>query len=186
MKATDILGKLDRLLLTVYLVAMFVLLLFRIDIPDVRVMGIHSDKLGHVALFGGLALLLRWNLADKNYANLASIAIAFVIAVAVEGAQSLTSYRSPEWWDIVAGVVGAILGAITMSRIMVFPAPEKLVGLLVAVLGLAMTAATLAADIIGLGDKGGFGPDQLAVSILGLFIAAGGAVVFKKGLPDHS
>ena len=64
------------------------------------------DKVVHLGLFFGLALL--------GYMNVPSIlaVTAFVVLVAggTEILQGFTAYRSKEWWDFVADMVGAGLG----------------------------------------------------------------------------
>ena len=74
-------GKLDRILLGIYL----------------------------IALFGGLAMMLRWNLSANRHAVFVAVGVAFVVAAATELAQGLVAYRSAEFMDLVAGLVGAFI-----------------------------------------------------------------------------
>ena len=128
------LWKLDRLLLAIYLIALLVILMFPIPGSEYQLFSVGVDKWMHAALFGGLAVFLRWNLSADRHAVLVSVGAAFVVAVATELAQGLVVYRSAELLDLLAGLVGAILGAVSMNRILSSPMPEKRVGLLVAAL----------------------------------------------------
>ena len=89
-----------------YLTLMLLLLLAPVaqDLPSTYYASL--DKVVHVGLFFGLALL--------GYLNVPSIlaVTAFVVLVAggTEILQGFTAYRSREWWDFVADMVGAGLG----------------------------------------------------------------------------
>lgn len=185
-KMIAVLSKLDRWLLGVYLIALFGLLLFPIGGSRIQLLGIGADKWMHAALFGGLAIFLRWNLGARRHAVPLSIGLAFVVAFASEAAQGLVSYRSAEWWDLVADLVGATLGALSMNRLVASPFPEKSVGLLVAVLGVMVATFFVLADVIGVGETNYFGRKQMAGTALGALITLGGIAVYLRGLNGES
>ena len=178
MKAVVALRKLDRLLLAIYLFAMLGLLMFPIGGPEFRFLGIEADKWMHVVLFGGLAVFLRWNLSANRHAVSVSVGAAFVVAATAEVSQSLVAYRSAESWDLLAGLLGAILGAVGMNQILSFPVPEKLVGILVTLLGLMVGTLFVLADLIGVGQNDLFGIVQMAGTALGALILVGGIGVY--------
>lgn len=70
------------------------------------------DKLVHVGLFAGVALLFYWS---RNGAGEASVSAAFWIATFMAGMieviQGTLRYRSGDLWDFVAGAAGAAIGA---------------------------------------------------------------------------
>jgi len=183
-KATANFFRIDRLLLAIYLVALMGLLMFPMSGPDFQLLGMESDKWMHLALFGGLAVLLRWNLAQNSRPLLASVGAAFVVAAVVELAQGLVAYRSAELWDLIAGGLGAIVGATTVDRIMLSKAVQRILGLLVIMLGLMVGTFFLLADVIGVGDTRQFGLTQFAGMALGAFIATGGVKVYIIALRD--
>lgn len=186
MRASLILGQLDRILLASYLIALLCLLMFPIAGPDFRLLGVGADKWMHIALFGGLAALLRWNLSASRHAILLSVAVAVVVAAATEVAQSLVAYRSAESWDLLAGLLGATLGAISMHRIVSSPVLAKLTGVLVAFLGLMVGTLFGLADVIGVGDSNSFGSLQVAGVVLGALITGGGIGVYLQGIRSES
>ena len=186
LKAAVVLGKPDRILLAIYLIALLGLLMFPIGGSEYRLLGIRVDKWMHVALFGGLAVFLRWNLSTNRYAVFFSIGAASVVAAATEVAQGLVTYRSAELWDLLAGVLGATLGAVGMNRIVSSRVPDKLVGLIVAILGLMVGAIFVLADVIGVGTNDIFGTVQMVGAALGALITVGGVGVYVRGLPVES
>jgi uncharacterized membrane protein YeaQ/YmgE (transglycosylase-associated protein family) len=179
---TGIHWKHDRILLAIYLVALVGLLLLPIDTPDHVFLGVEIDTWAHVALFGGLAVFLRWNLSGVRHASALSVGIAAAIAAATEVAQSLTDYRSADWLDLVVGVLGALLGAIAMNRVLVSRAHDELIGLMVALIGAMISATFLLADVIGVSGNDYFGTAQLAGTILGALIGAGGIRIYLKAV----
>lgn len=184
-KATAIFFRIDRLLLALYMVALLGLLMFPIAGPGFRLLGVEADKWMHFALFGGLAFLLRWNLRDTANALLVSIAIAFLVAAATEVAQGLVVYRRAEFMDLVAGTLGAALGAIGVDRILAFAVLRRLLGLLIVLLGIMVSTFFLLADVIGVGDARQIGLTQLAGMAVGVVIASGGVRVYVTGLRDR-
>ena len=76
------------------------------------------DKAVHVGLFGGLALLLCWafNSAARPRA-VVIVGLASAMAGLIEVVQGLLPYRSAEWWDLLAGVAGALAGALLAAAI---------------------------------------------------------------------
>ena len=173
-------------MLGIYLVALFGLLMFPIGGPSIRLLSIGADKWMHVALFGGLAIFLRWNISADRYAVTIAVGIAFVVAVAAELAQSLVAYRSADLLDVVAGLVGAILGALCMNQIVALRVPERIVGVLAATLGLMVGVLFLLADVIGVGDSRQFGVLQIGGTALGALITAGGIGIYMRGLRSKS
>jgi hypothetical protein len=161
----------NRLVLATYCVALLMLLLFPFAGPGFRLLGVESDKWMHFALFGGLAVLLRWNLSENRHAVFVAVGAAFVVAAATEVAQGLLAYRSAEFMDLVS-----------TDRILSSTVLQRLLGLIVAVLGLMVGTFFLLADRIGVGDSGQFGPVQIAGLALGVLIAAGGVGVHVKGI----
>ena len=186
MKEAIAFRKLDRLLLAIYLIALIGLLIFPVAGPKLRLFGIGADKWMHIALFGGLAVFLRWNFSRNRHAIFFSVGVAFVVAVAIEIVQGLVVYRSAELWDLLAGFLGAMLGAVSMNRIMSSPEPEKSVGLLVCTTGLLVGALFLLADVIGVGSSNLFGTLQMSGTALGVLITVGGIWVYVKGLRGES
>lgn len=173
-KAEVVAGKLDRILLAIYLIALCGLLMYPIAGPQVRLLSIGSDKWMHAALFGGLAMLLRWNLSANRAALIVSIGVAFCVAAATEIAQGLVAYRSADLRDLLAGLIGATLGAVSMSAFVSFVVLQKRIGLLVATLGLMVATFFGLADVTGVGKSSQFGALQMTGMGLGALIAAGG------------
>lgn len=167
--------KIDRFLLAIYLVALFGLIMLPISGTEFRLLGIESDKWIYVALFGGLAVLLRWNISERRHALFVSVAATFFVAAVAEVAHGLVDYRSAESWDVVAGLIGAVLGATGADRILSSEALRKLLGPVVAILGLMVGLFFLLADVIGVGNSAQVGTLQVAGMALGALIAVGGA-----------
>jgi hypothetical protein len=186
MKAANALRKLDRLLLTIYLIAMCVLLLSPIDGPSYKFLGIGADKWMHVALFGGLAALFRWNLLANHRALVTSVGAAFFVAALAELVQGLATHRSADLWDLLAGLLGAMLGATSMNRIVSPSAPEKLVGLLTTILGLMVAVLFVFADVIGVGKNNNFGAVQISGMVLGALVVAGGIRLYLGASRNES
>lgn len=178
--------KINRLILVMYVMALIGLLMFPLGGPDSRLLGVSSDKWMHVALFGGLAVLLRWNLSANRHAIFVSIGAAFAVAAATEIAQGLVAYRSAEFMDLVAGLLGAVLGAMITDRILLSAVVQRLLGPLVVILGLMIGAFFLLADVIGVGNSAQFGTLQIAGTVLGALIAMGGVRVYSIGLRGRS
>jgi hypothetical protein len=178
--------KLDRILLAIYLLALLGLLLLPIVRTEYRIIGIGIDKWMHVALFGGLAVILRWNISANRHAILKSVGAAAVVAAAAEVAQGLVGYRSAELWDLLAGVLGATIGGLGMNRLVSSRVSDKLVGLVVAVLGLMVGAIFALADIIGMSKNDLFGTLQMAGTVLGALVTAGGVGICVRGWHGNS
>lgn len=179
-KSTRPIPRLDRLLLALYLLALLGLLVLPISGTG-RFISMGGDKFVHFALFGGLSILLRWNLAGSNNAVFKTFAAAFVIVIGTELAQSLIAYRSAELWDVVAGFAGTILGAAGMNRFMLSSSRVRLVGIFVAILGLMVGVLFVLADAIGVGANNEFGPMQSAGAALGTLILVGGVLIYLRG-----
>jgi len=181
MKTVVSFDRIDRILLAIYLISLTALLMFPIAGPGFRFLGIQSDKWMHVLLFGGLAILLRWNLSATKHALVYSLGVAFVVAAATEVAQGLVAYRSAEVLDLLAGLLGSILGAMSVHQLLLSPRLQRWFGLLVVTLGLMIAAFFLLADVIGVGDARHFGAVQVAGMALGALISAGGVKVYLAG-----
>ena len=69
------------------------------------------DKLVHVGLFGGVATLLCWNLNSVS-AQTARFVLLLTTAFAavIELIQGRLWYRSGDYWDLLAGALGAVFG----------------------------------------------------------------------------
>ena len=68
------------------------------------------DKLVHVALFGGVALLLCWNLKSVTLqTTIAVFVLTTMFAAVIELVQGGLWYRSGDFWDLLAGALGALL-----------------------------------------------------------------------------
>jgi VanZ family protein len=71
------------------------------------------DKLVHVALFGGVASLLCWNLSTLTARSATGVfAVTTAFAAAIEVVQGRLWYRSGDLWDLLAGALGALLGIV--------------------------------------------------------------------------
>ena len=69
------------------------------------------DKLVHVTLFAGVAALLCWNLKSLTARAAAFVFIVTTaIAAAIELVQGRLWYRSGDFWDLLAGSLGALIG----------------------------------------------------------------------------
>jgi len=69
------------------------------------------DKLVHVVLFGGVAVLLCWTFNSVSPPTARRVFLTTTaFAAIIELVQSLLVYRSGDVWDLVAGSIGAILG----------------------------------------------------------------------------
>ena len=181
-KVLATLWKIDRIALVIYLVALTCLLTIPIGGAEFHLLGIRSDKWMHVALFGGLAFLLRWNLSEQQGPLYASVGVALLVVVATEIGQGLLVHRSAEILDLVAGSFGAVLGAMIADCIMISRAVHRLLGVLVVVLGSMLMTLFLFADAIGVGDGSQFGITQLVGMTLGGMIATGGVKVYLGAL----
>jgi VanZ family protein len=174
--------EINQNLLLIYLIALFGLLFFPITGPKLTLFGIHSDKWVHIALFGGLGMLLRWNFSRKPNPSLMSVAVAVLIIAATEIGQSFVSYRSAEWADALAGLIGTIAGILVMNRILLSASPEKFIGLFVSLLGMMIIVLAVFADVIRDRVRDEFGPFQAAGILLGLLVVVGGVRVYYNGL----
>lgn len=71
------------------------------------------DKVGHVAILAVLGLLAARAWPGRRGAAYAGLVL---YAVAVEGVQALTPWRSADLWDALAGAVGALLVFVPWPR----------------------------------------------------------------------
>ncbi len=69
------------------------------------------DKIVHLCMFAGLSFLLYWSHKTEGE-PLPTSAVLFSSSLAglIEIAQSPLRYRSGDWWDFFAGVLGATIG----------------------------------------------------------------------------
>ena len=175
------LRKLALNLLIVYLVALLALLLLPVSEPGFHLAGINSDKWMHVALFGGFAMMLRWNLASNRLASPIAVGMSVLFAAAIEIVQGFTTYRDAEWADLLAGAVGAVVGVIVMNRVLASPHSDQRAGALVVLLGIMVGGASILADVIG-AHRLHFGPLQIAGTVLGVLLILGGVAVYRREL----
>ena len=71
------------------------------------------DKLVHVGLFGGVAVLLCWNLNSVSPQTMRFVfLLTTAFAAVIELVQGQLRYRSGDFWDLLAGALGAILGVV--------------------------------------------------------------------------
>ena len=69
------------------------------------------DKLVHVGLFGGVAVLLCWNLNSVSLKTTRFVLLlTTAFAAIIELVQGQLWYRSGDYWDLLAGALGAALG----------------------------------------------------------------------------
>ena len=69
------------------------------------------DKLVHVGLFGGVAVLLCWNLNSVSITTARFVLLlTTAFAAIIELVQGRLWYRSGDYWDLLAGALGAALG----------------------------------------------------------------------------
>jgi VanZ family protein len=172
---------LNRDLLAIYLIAVLGLLLLPISSPNYALLGIKADKLVHIALFAGMAALIRWNISKTRHASVITVAFVLLTILFTEAAQRFIAYRSADWADVIAGSIGALFGVVAMNRIMSSASPEKLIGVLVAMLGAMIITLSLLVDLMRQHGQHRFGPFQFVGTILGILLVVGGtAVYFKK------
>ena len=160
----------NRILLAAYTIALFALMIVPMDVPERSVLGVGSDKWVHAALFGGLVVILQWNFAATPHPALLSVAGACLVAAGIEAVQALVVYRSGDFADFVAGAFGAVLGTVGMHRVVSSDFPERVIGLIVALVGLIVGAVFVSADAIGLSRNGVFGWKQIIGTALAAII----------------
>ncbi len=75
------------------------------------------DKIVHAVLFGGLALVLLWNLgwSDRPGVMLRAVGLALAAAALVEVLQSPLPYREGDLLDFAAGGAGAVAAAVVVA-----------------------------------------------------------------------
>jgi VanZ family protein len=75
------------------------------------------DKLAHVVLFGGVAFLAALNMNGGGKVFFVAATLTSFFAGLIELAQGLLPFRTAEWWDLWAGVIGACAGALLASTV---------------------------------------------------------------------
>lgn len=76
------------------------------------------DKLVHVGLFAGVAFLMLW--AEKSGLDpgpATVIVVTAALAGLIELIQGVLPFRAMDGWDFLAGVVGAVIGAVAQIAI---------------------------------------------------------------------
>ena len=69
------------------------------------------DKIVHLCMFAGLSFLLYWSRkAEGEPLPISAVLFSSSLAGLIEIAQSPLRYRSGDWWDFIAGVLGAAIG----------------------------------------------------------------------------
>jgi len=88
-----------------------------VDLPQ-------SDKLAHATVYGVLgafafrATRLSWSSPRSPLVTAAAaVAIATVYGISDELHQMLTPQRTPDWHDVVADMMGGVLGAVVMMTV---------------------------------------------------------------------
>ena len=67
-----------------------------------------SDKIAHVVLFGGLALLIFWYESQRSWVGaMRAFGLASAAALLVELLQALVPFRDADFADLLAGAAGA-------------------------------------------------------------------------------
>ena len=174
------------LLTILYLVATIGLTLLPVSAPKSQILGITGDKWMHVLLFGGLATLLRWHFSTRAWPSILSIIAAVAVALSIEIAQGFLAYRSADIWDLFAGLLGAVGGTVVMKRILSSSRPDQATGIAVGMLGMIVICLSALADLIQVGGHSRFGMAQIAGTILGAAILAGGLTIYRRALEARS
>jgi VanZ family protein len=98
-----------HLVLTVYLLLLLVATLT--PVPKTNLAPSGFDKIAHVGLFGGLALLIFWYETQQSWAGaMRAFGLATAAALLVELLQALVPFRDADFADLVAGAAGAAVG----------------------------------------------------------------------------
>jgi len=95
-------------ILILYVLAMVLAFLFPVPPTPVPVPG-GFDKVVHFGLFLGFALLYH---LDRRPSVVRMVLVSLVFAGVIELVQWALPYRSGDWRDLVAGVIGAGVGGI--------------------------------------------------------------------------
>jgi VanZ family protein len=89
---------------------LFMLLLFLVPVPAGPLdRATHLDKVIHFSIF--LAFALFWHL-DSSSGAARTLLATLLFAGAIEVLQGLLPYRDSDWWDLAAGAVGGVVGAV--------------------------------------------------------------------------
>ncbi len=76
------------------------------------------DKLIHVGLFAGVAFLMLW--AEKSGLDPKTVTVIVVTAALaglIELIQGVLPFRAMDGWDFLAGVIGAVIGAVAQVAV---------------------------------------------------------------------
>lgn len=162
--------KTHRFLLAVYMLGFLALFALPFDEPEFYLLGIRSDKWIHAAFFAGLVMLIWWNMLTSDRGGILAVLSATAIALAGEIIQVFLVYRSADFLDLLAGLVGVFVGGVVMYRIVKLPAPEKVLGVLAGSAGILLIVVSTMADHLGLGDTAEFGVQQIGGTVLGIIL----------------
>jgi VanZ family protein len=92
------------------LYVLIMVLLFLVPVPTMPLAeSKHLDKLVHFGVFFLFALVFHW---DRPLRVVWTFLIACAFAGAIELVQWFLPYRDADWWDFVAGSIGAGVGAV--------------------------------------------------------------------------
>jgi len=83
------------------------LVLFLVPVPPSAPKFSFEDKVAHFLIFAVLAL---WFLQLYRRHALLLVVLLMLFGGGVEGLQSLTEYRSADWWDFIADAIGVLGG----------------------------------------------------------------------------
>jgi VanZ family protein len=170
-----------------YCLALLLLLLVPISHGVAEhVLGAHGDKWAHILLFAGMAWLLRLSLDGARRASIKVVLAALVLALLTEAFQWLTGYRHAEWMDVVADMLGALIGTLAAASLLARPGWRRAVAFTAMPLGLGLALGFGSADLTGLGASPEFGRTQLMGVLVGAIIAIGGAGGFLARRPGES
>lgn len=171
----------SRSLLMIYMVAVFGLLALPFSEPEFSLFGIESDKWFHVAIFVGLSVLLRLSLQEQTWAWALAFLLSCGVAMAVELVQAVLPYRDAELSDLLAGVLGSLLGSAIAVWIVASNRPHRALGAVAILLGILIGLVSVFADLLGIGADRSFGVHQVLGAFLGVLVTvAGGGIYFKR------
>ncbi len=107
-----------RILLAVYVVALLALMLAPLPESAYQLASAKGlDKAVHFALFGGLAVLLYWNLKPSGTPTLwRVVGPSGFMAALVELLQAPLRYRTADIWDFVWGLAGSLVAYLLVRR----------------------------------------------------------------------
>jgi len=92
------------------------------NFPKVRLFPAFQDKIGHLALFGTLALLVRWSIPNRWGKGWRGVVVILVLAVYGAGTECIqpgipNAARTFEWADIMMDCIGVVAGMWMCGRL---------------------------------------------------------------------